>query len=198
MSLFKIYKGAEADLPKSYTEGYAYFCSDTGNMYIDTDGTSDGRVQVNADVATALVQWNSDGTIAETLNFDDIVTTSDTIAIAHGGTGAITASAARTNLSVYSKSETDAEVDEATSVAYTATLAAANWVSSSGVYTYTYSNTSLSCGKNHDVPPIVTYTSNQDEFLKITDAQATAGTGIVFTAEEAISSAIGILIIDIK
>lgn len=90
------------------------------------------------------------------------------------------------------------DVIAATSVAYEATLYASGWVANSGTYTYTYSNTDLTCGKAGDVPPIVTYTSNLDEYSKIDSAEATAGVGITFTASEAFSNDIGIIIIDVK
>ena len=121
-----------------------------------------------------------------------------TLPISAGGTGATTAAAARTNLDVYSKGETNNKIDEVTTLAYSATLAQASWVQSGDTYTYTYSNTNLKCGKNGNVPPIITWTSNQDDYNKIDDAQATVGTGIIFTANKAIEGDIGIIIIDVK
>ena len=35
MALFKILKGNESNLPATLTEGYCYFCTNTGNFYID-------------------------------------------------------------------------------------------------------------------------------------------------------------------
>ncbi len=121
-----------------------------------------------------------------------------TLPISAGGTGATTAAAARTNLDVYSKGETNNKIDEVTTLAYSATLAQASWVQSGDTYTYTYSNTNLKCGKNGNVPPIITWTSNQDDYNKIDDAQATVGTGIIFTANKAIEGDIGIIIVDVK
>ena len=121
-----------------------------------------------------------------------------TLPISAGGTGATTAAAARTNLDVYSKGETNNKIDEVTTLAYSATLAQASWVQSGDTYTYTYSNTNLKCGKNGNVPPIITWTSNQDDYNKIDDAQATVGTGIIFTASKAIEGDIGIIIVDVK
>lgn len=121
-----------------------------------------------------------------------------TLPISAGGTGATTATAARTNLDVYSKGETNNKIDEVTTLAYSATLAQASWVQSGDTYTYTYSNTNLKCGKNGNVPPIITWTSNQDDYNKIDDAQATVGTGIIFTANKAIEGDIGIIIVDVK
>lgn len=121
-----------------------------------------------------------------------------TLPISAGGTGATTAATARTNLDVYSKGETNNKIDEVTTLAYSTTLAKASWVQSGDTYTYTYSNTNLKCGKNGNVPPIITWTSNQDDYNKINDAQATVGTGIIFTANKAIEGDIGIIIVDIK
>lgn len=121
-----------------------------------------------------------------------------TLPLSAGGTGATTAAAARTNLDVFSKGETNNKIDESTTLAYSATLAQASWVQSGDTYTYTYSNTNLKCGKNGNVPPIITWTSNQDDYNKIDDAQATVGTGIIFTANKAIEGDIGIIIVDVK
>ena len=121
-----------------------------------------------------------------------------TLPIKAGGTGATTAAAARTNLDVYSKSETDNKMDEVTTVSYTATLAQANWVHSGDTYTYSYSNTNLKCGKNGNVPPIISWISNHDDYNKIDSAQATVGSGITFTASKAIEGDIEIVIIDVK
>lgn len=122
----------------------------------------------------------------------------DTLPIAAGGTGATTASAARTNLDVYSKGETGNKIDEVTTLAYSVTLAQKNWVQSGETYTYSYSNANLTCGKNGNVPPIITWISNQDDYNKIDDAQATVGTGITFTSSKAIEGDIEIIIIDVK
>lgn len=121
-----------------------------------------------------------------------------TLPMSAGGTGATTAATARTNLDVYSKGETNNKIDEVITLAYSTTLAQTGWVQSGDTYTYTYSNTNLKCGKNGNVPPIITWTSNQDDYNKIYDAQATVGTGIIFTANNAIEGDIDIIIIDVK
>lgn len=121
-----------------------------------------------------------------------------TLPMSAGGTGATTAATARTNLDVYSKGETNNKIDEVVTLAYSTTLAQTGWVQSGDTYTYTYSNTNLKCGKNGNVPPIITWASNQDDYNKIHDAQATVGTGIIFTANNAIEGDIDIIIIDVK
>lgn len=121
-----------------------------------------------------------------------------TLPLSVGGTGATNAAGARTNLDVYSKVETDEQISESTSVAYTTTLSAGNWILNGDMYTQTYSNTGLTCGKAGNVPPIVTYTSNLDEYSKIDHADATVGTGITFYIKEKPQSDIALVIIDVK
>lgn len=121
-----------------------------------------------------------------------------TLPLSVGGTGATNAAMARTNLDVYSKTETDNQISESTSVAYTTTLSAGNWILNGDMYTQTYSNTGLTCGKAGNVPPIVTYTSNLDEYSKIDHADATVGTGITFYIKEKPQSDIALVIIDVK
>lgn len=119
-----------------------------------------------------------------------------TLPISAGGTGGTTAAAARNSLEVYSKTETDNEVKKVTRVQYTTTLFANQWIQGSGNYTYSYANTQLTCGKGGDVPPTITYTSNRQEYNKILTADATPGTGIVFTIKDKPANDIGIIIID--
>lgn len=260
MALFKIYRGEEELLSQvPMHEGYAYFCEDSGKLFVDISNDAGGRIQVNAYAAQVLKKDTTEidvddiflkdmtanvaqgGTGQSTLTVNALlvgngtnaikmvsinkgaIVTGDTtngvtgllgtgavfaevsgtpkfgtLPLTAGGTGATSAAAARSNLSVYSKTETDNKVEEATSVSYTATLTKANWVQSGSTYTYTYSNSSLKCGKNGNIPPIISCTSGQDDYNKISDAQATVGQGIVFTASKAISGNIGIVIIDVK
>ena len=114
-----------------------------------------------------------------------------------GGTGANTADGARTNLDVFSKQEVNTRIDEVTSKTYTTTLFATGWTASGAEFIYNYANTSIKCGKNGDVHPIITYTSNRDEYSKITSAEATVGVGIVFTSPTKPESDIGVSIIDV-
>lgn len=118
--------------------------------------------------------------------------------ITAGGTNATTAEGARANLDVYSKLDTDNKVAKATSVVYTTTLAANNWSGNADDgYTQTYANASIRCGVSGDVHPIITYTSNRDEYNYIDSAEATVGVGIVFNASTKPESDIGISIIDV-
>lgn len=49
----KILKGIQDDLPQSKNEGCLYFCTDTGNIYLDI--SSNHRIQVSADAAKRLI-----------------------------------------------------------------------------------------------------------------------------------------------
>lgn len=77
MALFKVYRGNRDALPETKHDGYAYFCADTGEFFIDVDLKGDGtelnRVQLNALAATKL---KND---VKTVEIDDIVLTSDAI-----------------------------------------------------------------------------------------------------------------------
>lgn len=84
----------------------------------------------------------------------------------------------------------------ARTVQYTATLSASGWVQSDSNYTYTLSLPTLTCGSDGTVSPIITWSSNQSDYSKINNAQATAGTGIVFTASSAPENDIGVIIQD--
>lgn len=67
MALFKILKGAQANLPSKITEGYAYFTTDEGNFYIDVDATT--RMQVNANKAFSAMKLQNG---EEVIEFEDL------------------------------------------------------------------------------------------------------------------------------
>ena len=56
MALFKINRGNSASLPVEKHDGWAYFCTDTGEFYIDyaDDNGNLCRKQINADEAKSL------------------------------------------------------------------------------------------------------------------------------------------------
>lgn len=121
-----------------------------------------------------------------------------TLPLSAGGLGATDAAGARTNLSVYSKTETDTRIGVATSVIYTATLSASGWSGNdTDGYTYSYANTAIRCGKDGNVHPIITYVDNREEYSKISGAEATVGVGIVFTSPTKPENNIAISIIDV-
>lgn len=62
MALFKVYRGNESNLPATLNDGWAYFCTNTGNFYIDwadSAGTLT-RAQVNAGFADKVRYLNGD------------------------------------------------------------------------------------------------------------------------------------------
>lgn len=127
----------------------------------------------------------------------------DTARLEIGGTGATDAAGARTNLEVYgkdetySKTETDGVAKKSAAKRYSLTIPVNGW-SGSGPYTYTYANTNLTCGLAGDVPPLIAPEDGTDttEYSKIDKAMATAGTGIVFTAEKKPEAALTLIIVD--
>ena len=77
-------------------------------------------------------------------------------------------------------------------ISYSATLAPANWTANGSNFVYNYSNTSLRAF----VCPIITCTSNTNEYGYINDAEATSGSGIIFTATKKPTANIELIIID--
>lgn len=232
MALFKIFRGEKTQLDQvKKHDGYAYFTSDTGELFIDVGNEEEEdskRIQVNSLSAKNL---SSDGT---TIEIDDIVlrdtietgalalgkskeeggitgllgvgalfaSTSGapsfgTLPILHGGTGATTVEVARQNLSVYDKATVDTKVASATTVSYTKILSASNWQSEGEVFVQTISLAELRCGADGNVPPIITFSDNQEEYSKIEKADATPGEGIKFTIKEVPESDIKIIILDV-
>lgn len=195
MALFKPFYGSEEELKQvSYHEGYAYFTvADTKCLFVDVNGE---RHKINAEYAEKLRYLGADGNYIE-IDIEDLILSSDIIPITNGGTGATDVETARDNLDVYSKTEVDNAVSDACTVAFATTLAADGWTASGDAYKYEYHNESLSCGVNGDVPPLINFLSNQEEYSKITSAEATAGEGIVFQTTEKPKLDIEICILDI-
>ena len=56
MSLFKVNRGNEANLPAKLTDGWAYFCTDTGSFLIDHYDSTNTliRSKINAEYADKL------------------------------------------------------------------------------------------------------------------------------------------------
>ena len=77
-------------------------------------------------------------------------------------------------------------------ISYSATLTPANWTANGSNFVYNYSNTSLRAF----VCPIITCTSNTNEYRYINDAEATSGSGIIFTATKKPTANIELIIID--
>lgn len=77
-------------------------------------------------------------------------------------------------------------------ISYSATLTPANWIANGSNFVYNYSNTSLRAF----VCPIITCTSNTNEYGYINNAEATSGSGIIFTATKKPTANIELIIID--
>lgn len=105
----------------------------------------------------------------------------------HALTGDITLNAADVGAA------TTADAAAATSKYYSATLTPAGWSASGSVFKNTYSNTELRAS----VSPVVSCTENAAEYAYITDAEATAKTGIVFTARKKPTANVILTIVDV-
>lgn len=120
-----------------------------------------------------------------------------TLPLSAGGTGAKTATDARSNLDVYSKSEVDAKTAGGVSTCYAVSIKSTDWALSGNYYVYNYNNTNLKCGSSGKIPPIIRCCSGQESYNKINTAVATAGSGIQFKSSGAITENILIDIIDV-
>lgn len=195
MALFKVFRGPQEDLDTiPCYDGYSYFTEDSHKLFIDLgSGDAGVRAQVNAKGAESLMKLLEDGTV-QYFTIDDIVLRDAIISIEQGGTGASNAVEARINLDVYSKQETDKAVTNAIA----AVLRASDWSEASeGNYSYNLELANIRCGKDGNVPPVITYTSNKEDYDKILEAEATAGVGIEFIASARPGSDIDIIIIDL-
>lgn len=139
MALFKQFHGTETELNTQVPiqEGRNYFLTNNGKMFIDT---ANERICLNAekaDIAGALK--NGD----EELTAENILTKSETIGLANGGTGANNLASARAGL----------QIDRA--VSNVLTLMVSNWIEGEGKYQQTINLTGLKCGHAGNVPPII-------------------------------------------
>lgn len=79
MALFKICRGAEANLPITKTNGYAYFCTDTQNFYIDWMDSSSNLIRSKLAVEYAdKLRYTADGTTIE-IDPTNILTKNNTV-----------------------------------------------------------------------------------------------------------------------
>ena len=196
MANFKSFSGTEDQLKQvSYHEGYIYFTTDKNLLYVDMGGS---RFTIGGSYAQKLRKYAEDGQIEIEIDPSEILKNTDIIDIAHGGTGAETAESARQNLEVYSKSEVDDLIKTSSSVIFTATLSPSGWIDETEKFTYNYPNSSLTCGSDGNIPPMITSISNKSEYSKIIKATATPKTGIIFEAKNKPTKDIMISITDIK
>ena len=112
MALFKVNRGNSTTLPTAMTDGWAYFCTDTGEFFIDY-ADSDGilhRKQISADEAKRLTGYD----ISTVINSSDIeIPTSKAVF------DALSAKADATHThddKYYTESEIDVKLDSITSV----------------------------------------------------------------------------------
>ena len=139
MALFKQFHGTETELNKvmPITEGWNYFLTDNGKMFVDT---ANERICLNAeeaDVAVALKNGDEELTAA------NILTKDETIGLANGGTGANDLAGARQGL----------QIDRA--VANVITLAVGNWAETEGKFQQVVNLAGLKCGYAGNVPPVI-------------------------------------------
>lgn len=125
-----------------------------------------------------------------------------TLPIELGGTDAVDAEGARSNLEVYSEEETDTAINKATSFSYTRTLSLSGWKQSGEDYVQTVEIPELRCGKNGNVPPLVTWNGDQesyDSYCAIVRGEATPGVGIQFqvSGDDMPDTDIEIIVIDV-
>ena len=66
LALFRVCRGNESNLPATMNDGWAYFCTDTGNFYIDwaDDQGALYRVQINSNYSNSL-RYHNDGELLE-------------------------------------------------------------------------------------------------------------------------------------
>lgn len=125
-----------------------------------------------------------------------------TLPIELGGTNAADAEQARNNLEIYSKEETDTAVNKVASFSYARTLTLNGWKQSGNDYVQSVQIPELRCGKNGNVPPLVTWNGDEDtydSYCTILGGEATPGSGIQFkvSGDNMPDSNIEIIIIDI-
>lgn len=79
MALFKLCRGAETNLPTTKTNGYAYFCTDTQNFYIDWMDSSSNLIRSKLAVEYAdKLRYTADGTTIE-IDPTNILTKNNTV-----------------------------------------------------------------------------------------------------------------------
>ena len=80
MALFKVNRGSEENLPLVMNDGWAYFCTNSGNFYIDWADENGNltRSQINAGVAEKL-RYTDNGEYVEI----DVTAISDMISKVH-------------------------------------------------------------------------------------------------------------------
>lgn len=156
MALFKMFHGTEKELNTQVpiVEGRNYFLTDTGKMFIDT---AQERICLNAEGAdVAIALKNGD----EELTAKNIVKTNDIIGVGNGGTGAKEISQARKNLLI----------DRA--IANIINLPMNGWIADGEKVKQVINLPSLTCGAAGNVPPIISQTDQNEEFILLDSVEA--------------------------
>ena len=122
----------------------------------------------------------------------------------------------RNKLQVYSKTDVDnkiANINVETYKSYAITISSSGWTAdgTTGNYKYVYTNTALKCGSDGNIAPIISYNNVDssgapvtfsassaalDDYAKIYNAVCTAGTGITFYANAAVTNTLTLKILD--
>lgn len=116
----------------------------------------------------------------------------------------------RNNLEVYSKTEVDnklADINVETYKNYSISVSSSGWTAdgTTGNYKYVYTNTALKCGSDGNMAPIISYENDStspvssaalDDYAKIYNAICTAGVGITFYANAAMTNTLTLKILD--
>lgn len=143
---FKIKHGSQSSLDSyPYTEGVIYFTKDTNNLYVDMDNK---RNQINSHLANAL---------KATIN---------------GETKEITINELVLKENVYNKTEIDTKFDKNFARAFEHIITVDSWHQENDEFVSFYFNDELNCGRGGNVPPIITYETNQEEYSMIRAAVA--------------------------
>lgn len=116
----------------------------------------------------------------------------------------------RNKINVYSKTEVDnklADINVETYKNYSISVSSSGWTTdgTTGNYKYVYTNTALKCGSDGNMAPIISYENDStspvssaalDDYAKIYNAVCTAGVGITFYANAAITNTLTLKILD--
>lgn len=192
--LVKIKFPENVEIPMSHSIGFSlndktYMSSvPIENIFFDQDATYGG---------TELAML-TEGTMFTTVTFLSINATGTSIANI------------RNNLEVYSKTEVDsklADVNVETYKNYSISVSSSGWTAdgTTGNYKYVYTNTALKCGSDGNMAPIISYENDStspvssaalDDYAKIYNAVCTAGVGITFYANAAITNTLTLKILD--
>lgn len=168
---FIIKKGLEASLPSTKTSGVMYFCTDTGNIYIDYD--DDGTLMRQQVAKNAL-----DGKQATITGAASTITGSDLTAsrvLVSNSSGKIAASSSITTTELGYLDGIESNVQDQLdnksnlSIKVETTLTASDWNSTN----YVFSNSSITATNVVELIPRTTITTEQYEALQ--DAQIIGG-----------------------